>query len=133
MKIKYLYIGALALLSACTANDEALLPAGAVELKGITASIDNGSGASTRAVPEVKDAIGRTAFARSNVLKTPSILLNIVISLMSMMVKTGIAPLPIPKRYTGPMVRRSTPLSAIVCLRLSPPGSQMIKECIQPS
>ena len=66
MKIKYLYIGALALLSACTANDEALLPAGAVELKGITASIDNGSGASTRAVPEVKDAIGRTAFANGD-------------------------------------------------------------------
>ena len=66
MKIKYLYICALALLSACTANDEALLPTSAIELKGITASIDNGTGATTRAVSELKDTIGRTAFANGD-------------------------------------------------------------------
>lgn len=66
MKIKYLYICALVFLSACTANDEALLPTSAIELKGITASIDNGTGATTRAVSELKDTIGRTAFANGD-------------------------------------------------------------------
>jgi hypothetical protein len=64
MKINYLFLGAFAFLSACTTTYDYDTPqsSAAVEIKGISASISQGT-ASTRAVAEVKDAVGRTAFA----------------------------------------------------------------------
>ena len=64
MKINYLFLGALALLSACTAADDAdvLQSSAPVEFKGISASISQGA-AATRAVTKLSDEVGRTAFA----------------------------------------------------------------------
>ena len=64
MKINYLFLGAWALLSACTSVDDAEMPQSStpVELKGISASISQGA-AVTRAVAALSDTVGRTAFA----------------------------------------------------------------------
>ncbi|MBR0389549.1 MAG: hypothetical protein IJK37_05545, partial [Prevotella sp.] len=63
MKINYLFLGALALLSACTTTFDADMPQSstAVELKGISATISQGA-AATRAVTKLSDEVGRTAF-----------------------------------------------------------------------
>ena len=67
MKINYLFLGALALLSACTTTDDADMPQSstAVELKGISATISQGA-AATRAVTKLSDEVGRTDFANGD-------------------------------------------------------------------
>ena len=67
MKINYLFLGAWALLSACTSVNDAEMPQSStpVELKGISASISQGA-AVTRAVAELSDVVGCTTFATGN-------------------------------------------------------------------
>ena len=57
---------AVVLLSACQANDEAIVPDAALEIRGITAAIDGDNVAATRATDETTVTVGRAAFAASD-------------------------------------------------------------------
>ena len=57
---------AVVLLSACQANDEAIVPDAALEIRGITAAIDGDNVAATRATDETTVTVGRAAFAAND-------------------------------------------------------------------
>ena len=57
---------AVVLLSACQANDEAIVPDAALEIRGITAAIDGDNVAATRATDETTVTVGRAAFAATD-------------------------------------------------------------------
>ena len=57
---------AVVLLSACQANDEAIIPDAALEIRGITAAIDGDNVAATRATDETTVTVGRAAFAAND-------------------------------------------------------------------
>ncbi len=57
---------AVVLLSACQANDEAIVPDAALEIRGITAAIDGDNVATTRATDETTVTVGRAAFAAND-------------------------------------------------------------------
>ena len=57
---------AVVLLSACQANDEAIVPDAALEIRGITAAIDGDNVAVTRATDETTVTVGRAAFAAND-------------------------------------------------------------------
>ena len=57
---------AVVLLSACQANDEAIIPDAALEIRGITAAIDGDNVAATRATDETTVTVGRAAFAATD-------------------------------------------------------------------
>lgn len=60
------YLLAVVLLSACQANDEAIVPDAALEIRGITAAIDGDNVAGTRATDETTVTVGRAAFAAND-------------------------------------------------------------------
>lgn len=57
---------AVVLLSACQANDEAIVPDAALEIRGITAAINGDNVAATRATDETTVTVGRAAFAATD-------------------------------------------------------------------
>ena len=65
---KIFFFAAFMLLTACSSEDENLTQDAPLELKGITATIDDNEMAVTRSVAELKDAIGRNTFAEDDKL-----------------------------------------------------------------
>lgn len=59
---KILFLSAVALLVACTSDDEAIVPDAALEIKSIDATIDGEQAVTTRAVEKLSATVGRSAF-----------------------------------------------------------------------
>lgn len=118
---------AVVLLSACQANDEAIVPDAALEIRGITAAIDGDNVAATRATDETTVTVGRAAFAANDkivfteIRRTNSPLKEFTYkkSVICTMERAGRVPRwsLVKRRFTGPMAHRLTPLWAIVSHR----------------